>query len=111
MHIGAHRHWTAVGLALVLQAFSAAAEVDVNRASEADLDGVKGIGPALSRRILAERAQAPFSGWNDLIARVKGIGPAAAGRLSSEGLTVNGSPYSSTPQVFPPPGVIPEKQR
>lgn len=70
------------------------AAVDVNRATEADLDGLKGLGPATTRLILAERAQAPFRSWADLLARVKGLGPASAARLSAEGLTVNGEAFT-----------------
>ena len=80
-------------LAALLPAAAALAATDVNHASVAELDGIKGIGPALSSRILAERAKGRFEGWNDLISRVKGIGPAAATRLSAEGLTVNGAAY------------------
>lgn len=36
-------------------AAAAFAAVDVNQATEADLDGINGIGPGLSQRILAER--------------------------------------------------------
>ncbi len=70
------------------------AAVDVNRATEADLDGIKGLGPATTRLILAEREKTAFRNWADLLARVKGLGPASATRLSAEGLTVNGEPYT-----------------
>lgn len=86
---------------VLLHAVVALAGVDVNHAREADLDGVRGIGPAMSSRILAERARGPFQDWSDLIARVKGIGPAAAARLSAQGLTVNGAAY---PAVATPAG-------
>ena len=39
-------------------AAAAFAAVDVNQATEADLDGINGIGPGLSQRILAERERA-----------------------------------------------------
>ncbi|WP_353848830.1 helix-hairpin-helix domain-containing protein, partial [Diaphorobacter sp.] len=45
---------------VLLHAAVALAGVDVNHAREADLDGVRGIGPAMSSRILAERARGPF---------------------------------------------------
>ena len=66
-----------------------------------DLDGIQGLGPALTARILVERARQRFQDWPDLIARVKGIGPATAARLSDNGLTVNGAPYAA-PQTAPP---------
>lgn len=82
-----------VALAALLHGGAAWAGVEVNQATEAQLDGVKGLGPATSGRILLERAQRPFADWPDLIARVKGIGPLAAQRLSTEGVTVNGAAY------------------
>ncbi|MCC7463456.1 MAG: helix-hairpin-helix domain-containing protein [Gammaproteobacteria bacterium] len=69
------------------------AAVDVNQASVAELDGIKGIGPAMSSRMLDERKKGPFKDWADLMTRVKGIGKANAARLSSEGLTVGGASY------------------
>lgn len=74
--------------------------VEVNRATEAQLDGIRGIGPGLSSRILAARQLAPFTDWNDFIARVPGIGTTRAARLSTEGLTVGGTSYP-TPRSAP----------
>ena len=77
-------------------AFAAdAGPVELNRASEAELDGLKGIGPALSRRILEARDQGPFQDWNDFLGRVSGVGPRAAARLSQEGLRVNGQTFDA----------------
>ncbi len=76
-----------------LHAFAA---VEINKATEADLDGVKGIGPATSRLILSERKKAEFKDWEDLKSRVKGIGDARASKLSAEGLTVGGQAYRAT---------------
>ena len=82
-------------LAVMAAAISlgAGAGVDINQATAADLDGIKGIGPGTSARILEARQKGPFTDWNDLIARVKGIGPASAARLSGEGVTVQGTTY------------------
>lgn len=66
------------------------AQLDVNQASEADLDSLRGVGPALTARILAQRAQAPFADWADLMRRVKGLRAATARHLATQGLTVNG---------------------
>lgn len=67
------------------------ADVDVNKADQAALDGVKGIGPAKSKAILAERAKGgDFKDWADFEGRVKGIGGKNAMKLSDAGLTVNG---------------------
>jgi len=79
--------------AVILCSTSAIAAVDVNKASEADLDGVKGLGPGTTRLIMAERKKADFKDWPDLIARIKGIGEPRAARLSAQGLTVGGAAY------------------
>lgn len=77
-------------------AHSAFAAVDVNKADQAALEGVKGIGPSMSTRILDERKKGPFKDWVDLVDRVKGVGEGTATRLSKEGLTVNGAAYTSS---------------
>ena len=75
--------------------FSAAVfAVDVNTATEAELDGVKGIGSSVAQRILQERANGKFSDWNDFIKRVKGIGEKNATKFSADGLTVNGRAFT-----------------
>lgn len=74
-------------------AFASQAAVEVNTATVAELDGIKGIGPASSARILDARKNANFKDWGDLIQRVKGIKSSQAARLSAEGLTVNGQGY------------------
>lgn len=67
------------------------AQVDVNKADQAALDGVRGVGPKLSTAILDERKKGgDFKDWRDLERRVKGVGGKSAVRLSSAGLTVNG---------------------
>ena len=85
-----------LAIALLVTALPAGAGVDINRASEADLDGIRGLGPATTRAILAEREKAPFKSWKDLLTRVKGIGPGSAAQLSAAGLTVNGQGYGSS---------------
>lgn len=73
---------------------AACAAVDVNQASEAELDGIRGIGPPTSRLIIAEREKSEFSDWGDFMARIKGAGPKNAARFSADGLTVAGLPYA-----------------
>jgi competence protein ComEA len=73
------------------------AAVDVNKATQADLDGLKGIGPGISSKIVEERKKGSFKDWNDFIERVKGVGEGNAAKFSAEGLTVNGSAYSGAP--------------
>ncbi len=57
------------------------------------LDGINGIGPSASAKILAERKKGDFKDWADFTARVKGIKDSKAKKLSAAGLTVNGAAY------------------
>ena len=83
-------------LLLSLATTLAMAAVDVNTASEADLDSVKGIGPGTSGKLMEQRKAGKFKDWPDLIARVPGIGEKRAAQLSAEGLTVNGAKFQPT---------------
>lgn len=80
---------------LVAATTLAMAAVDVNEATVADLDSIKGIGPGTSAKILEERKSARFKDWDDFIQRVSGIGEKRAARLSEEGLTVNGTAFKT----------------
>lgn len=74
----------------------AMAQVDVNKADVTALDGIKGIGPATSKRILEERRKGgDYSSWADLESRVKGVSGKKATALSQAGLTVNGAKRES----------------
>jgi competence protein ComEA len=73
---------------------AAFAAVDVNKATDAELDGIKGIGPVKTKLITAERKKGEFKNWDDFITRVKGIGDKSAAKLSAEGLTVGGASYT-----------------
>jgi len=86
----------ALAIAAMLLSISAMAAVDVNKATEAELDGVKGLGPSTTQLILAERKKGQFKDWNDLISRAKGIGEARAAKLSAQGLTVGGAAFKPT---------------
>ena len=83
-------------LAVLAMLYAAAsfAAVDVNKATAAELDSVKGIGPTTSKTIVDERKKhGDFKSWEDFISRTKGIGESKASALSKEGLTVNGAEY------------------
>jgi competence protein ComEA len=84
--------------ALSMTLFSAAAlaATDINSASQAQLEEVKGIGPAMSTRILDERKKSAFKNWDDVVERVKGVGPGNAAKFSSNGLTVNGEVFKAS---------------
>ncbi len=88
-------------LATLLALFAAAAfaAVDANKATQAELEAVKGIGPAISTKIIDERKKAPFKDWNDMVERVKGVGDGNAAKFSTEGLTVNGAAFKGAAPV------------
>lgn len=91
------RHLLGPVLAAGLLATGAAlAAVDVNTASREQLDALRGIGPALSARIVAERGKAPFRDLDDLQRRVRGIGEQTARKLAADGLTVGAAPARAT---------------
>jgi competence protein ComEA len=75
---------------LVASTGFAFAQVDINKADAAALDGVKGVGPSMSKAILDERSKGEFKDWADFQKRVKGVGDKKAAKLSEAGLQVNG---------------------
>ena len=85
----------------LLFSLSSFAAVDVNKANAAELDGIKGIGPSISSKILDERKKGNFKDWTDFISRVKGLGEANAAKFSAEGLTVNGAPFKAAAAATP----------
>ena len=76
---------------LAVAAFNVFAAVDVNRATQAELETVKGIGPGLSTKIVQAREAGAFKSWADFVERVGGVGPGNAAKFSQAGLTVGGS--------------------
>jgi competence protein ComEA len=85
-------------LAVVAMMYAAVcfAAVDINKADGAELASIKGIGPAMSSKIIEARKTGQFKDWNNFIERVKGVGNVNAAKFSTEGLTVNGTPYKGT---------------
>ena len=71
--------------------------IDPNSATEADLDRLPGIGPALAQRIVAARAEGPFRSAADL-ERVPGIGPKTLAPLSQK-LTFSGTSTMRHPAI------------
>ena len=67
--------------------------LEINQANEAELDSIKGMGPAMTRKVLVARADKPFMNWKDLMSRVAGIGKAKAQQISAQGVLVNGQSF------------------
>jgi len=76
-----------------LFAAAAFAAVDVNKATQAELESVKGVGPAIAGKILDERKKGAFKDWADLVNRVDGVGETNAAKFSAEGMTVGGTAF------------------
>ncbi len=84
-------------LILVFFAFSvpALAAVDVNIATQAQLESVKGIGPAKAQAIIDYRSKnGPFKSVDDL-EKVKGIGPGILKKIRAD-VSVGGAPAAKT---------------
>lgn len=84
-----------IAAALALSSALAFAAVDVNKASQAELESVKGIGPSMSTKIIDARKTGAFKDWTDLQSRVKGVGTGNAAKFSADGLTVNGAAFKA----------------
>ena len=80
---------------LALLSAAAFAAVDVNKASQAELESIKGIGPSMSVRILDARKSGAFKDWADMQARVKGVRDGNSAKFSADGLTVNGAAFKA----------------
>lgn len=91
-----------IAIVLATFALTAFAAVDANKASQAELETVKGIGPGLSTKILEARKTGAFKDWNDMVERVGGVGPGNAARFSQAGLTVGGVAFESGSQAAAP---------
>ena len=84
------KQWVVGALACVqLSVFA----LEINQANEAELDSIKGMGPAMTRKVLAARADKPFINWKDLMSRVRGIGKNKAQQFSEQGVLVNGQSF------------------
>lgn len=75
-------------LLLMLAAVPAWA-LDINQADARQLQTLKGIGPSMAERILAERARGGFHDFEDLASRVKGVGAARIRQWQGQGATVS----------------------
>ena len=75
----------ALSVVLGLGAATCLAAADINKASQAELESVKGIGPAMSSKILDERKRAPFKDWADVMEAREGRQAGHGSKFSSAG--------------------------
>ena len=95
LHMGLTR-FLFIGV-ISLMCFNAALALDINQANEAELDSVKGMGPALSAKVLKAREEGAFKNWADLMKRVSGVRQNKAKQFSEQGLTVAGQAFAKKP--------------
>lgn len=81
------KKWLGSLLAGLLLSVSAWAAVDLNSATQSELEAVKGIGPAKAKAIVQYREKNGQFKSVDALAEVKGFGKASVAKLKTE-LTV-----------------------
>jgi competence protein ComEA len=70
-------------------ALAAASPINVNTATQSELESIKGIGPSKAKTIIAERLDGGhFQDANDLQKRVRGIGMKSVEKMVDNGLTI-----------------------
>ncbi len=93
-------HAGAVAIAAGLGVGFSAHAIDVNTASVAELERVKGVGPRTAQIIVNERTRAGhFASMEDLSDRVRGIGRKRLDTLQAAGLLVAGQTGARLPLV------------
>lgn len=74
---------------MAVTGFSIAGPVNVNTATQSELESIKGIGPSKAKTIIAERLDGGhFQDANDLQKRVRGIGMKSVEKMVDNGLTI-----------------------
>ena len=81
----------ALAAALTVSALSVAnaSPINVNTATQSELESIKGIGPSKAKTIISERLDGGhFQDANDLQKRVRGIGMRSVEKMVDNGLTI-----------------------
>jgi competence protein ComEA len=74
---------------LAVSGLAAATPINVNTATQSELESIKGIGPSKAKTIIAERLDGGhFQDANDLQKRVRGIGMKSVEKMVDNGLTI-----------------------
>ncbi len=82
---------TAIALTMLVSSSGVAyaSPINVNTATQTELESIKGIGPAKAKTIIAERLDGGhFQDANDLQKRVRGIGMKSVEKMVDNGLTI-----------------------
>ena len=76
-------------LAFTSLGVATASPINVNSATQSELESIKGIGPSKAKTIIAERLDGGhFQDANDLQKRVRGIGMRSVEKMVDNGLTI-----------------------
>ena len=76
-------------LAISSLGYAYASPINVNIATQSELESIKGIGPSKAKTIIAERLDGGhFQDANDLQKRVRGIGMKSVEKMVDNGLTI-----------------------
>ena len=76
-------------LAVSSLGLAVASPINVNTATQSELESIKGIGPSKAKTIIAERLDGGhFQDANDLQKRVRGIGMKSVEKMVDNGLTI-----------------------
>jgi competence ComEA-like helix-hairpin-helix protein len=76
-------------LAVSSLGLATASPINVNTATQSELESIKGIGPSKAKTIIAERLDGGhFQDANDLQKRVRGIGMKSVEKMVDNGLTI-----------------------
>ncbi|MBU3538591.1 helix-hairpin-helix domain-containing protein [Polynucleobacter sp. UK-Gri1-W3] len=95
-HLNLDRCWSLVRAAAVAftvcissMGVTYASPINVNTATQTELESIKGIGPSKAKTIIAERLDGGhFQDANDLQKRVRGIGMKSVEKMVDNGLTI-----------------------
>lgn len=92
-----------LAIACAIFPFSAiASPINVNTATQTELESIKGIGPAKAKTIIAERLDGGhFQDANDLQKRVRGIGMRSVEKMVDNGLTIEAPSSFGSPMDVP----------
>ena len=74
---------------LMASSFGLASSINVNTATQSELESIKGVGPSKAKTIIAERLDGGhFQNAQDLQQRVRGIGMKSVEKMMNHGLTI-----------------------
>ena len=77
-------------LPALLISLSSAMAADINTATRAEIEAVRGVGVVLTDRIIEQRKIKPFQSWQDAQKRVRGLGKRNVAGFRDADMRING---------------------